>query len=230
MNYQKIYNQIIERAQNRQIEGYVENHHIIPKCAGGTEEKNNMILLTAREHFICHRLLPEIYPNNDKVRYAMFMMNVGKSRNKNADYKISNRTYERLKLEHSLFLTGKKQRQNTRDKKSKSMTKVWAGKTKEEMSAKAKKACETRRKNNNHIISEEQRQKHSKALMGRNITWTTGNAEILQYDLEGNFIQEWISIAEATRQIGGDIQSAVIGKKSKTAAGFKWKYKYQIRK
>jgi hypothetical protein len=39
MNYQKIYNQIIERAQNRILEGYVEKHHIIPKCLGGLDNK-----------------------------------------------------------------------------------------------------------------------------------------------------------------------------------------------
>ena len=30
MNYQKIYSQIIERAKNRQLEGYKEKHHILP--------------------------------------------------------------------------------------------------------------------------------------------------------------------------------------------------------
>lgn len=58
MNYEKIYNQIIERAKlsNRikSKENYFEKHHIIPKCLGGDNEKENLVLLTAREHFICH--------------------------------------------------------------------------------------------------------------------------------------------------------------------------------
>jgi len=32
MNYNKIYNQIVERAKSRKLNGYMETHHIIPKC------------------------------------------------------------------------------------------------------------------------------------------------------------------------------------------------------
>jgi len=39
MNYQRIYNQLIERAQSenrvKSREFYFEAHHIIPKCMGG---------------------------------------------------------------------------------------------------------------------------------------------------------------------------------------------------
>ena len=43
MNYQRIYNQIIERAKTRQLEGYVEKHHIIPRCLGGLDDKENIV-------------------------------------------------------------------------------------------------------------------------------------------------------------------------------------------
>lgn len=99
MNYQKIYNQIIERAKSRQLEGYKEKHHILPKCLGGKDDKDNLVELTAREHFLCHRLLCEIYPNNDKLWYALFLMAIGKNRHIKTDpYKISSRTYESLRL------------------------------------------------------------------------------------------------------------------------------------
>jgi len=99
MNYQKIYNQIIERAKNRQLEGYKEKHHILPKCLGGNNDKDNLIELTAREHFLCHRLLCEIYPNNDKLWYALFLMSIGKNKHRvNTPYVISSRTYEYLRL------------------------------------------------------------------------------------------------------------------------------------
>ena len=51
MDYKKIHDKIIERAKNRKLEGYVEKHHIIPKCMNGTNEPNNLVDLTAREHF-----------------------------------------------------------------------------------------------------------------------------------------------------------------------------------
>ena len=61
MNYQKIYNQLIERAQNRVLDGYCEKHHIIPKSMDGKDISNNLVNLTAREHFIAHYLLAKIH-------------------------------------------------------------------------------------------------------------------------------------------------------------------------
>jgi len=53
---------------------YFENHHIIAKCQGGSNDKNNLVLLTAKEHFICHRLLTKIFPYNIKLKYAVWGM------------------------------------------------------------------------------------------------------------------------------------------------------------
>ena len=61
--YNKLYFSIIQSAKNEcRKRGivYYENHHIIPKSMGGKKEKNNMVLLTPREHFICHFLLVKI--------------------------------------------------------------------------------------------------------------------------------------------------------------------------
>ena len=55
--YKKWYDMIIENAKNRDLTGYKERHHIIPKCMGGSNNKENLVDLTAREHFICHWLL-----------------------------------------------------------------------------------------------------------------------------------------------------------------------------
>jgi hypothetical protein len=74
MNYKKIYDSIIDRAKNRQITGYVERHHIIPRCMGGDDTAVNLVNLTAREHFIAHLLLVRIYPGNYKLIYAVNMM------------------------------------------------------------------------------------------------------------------------------------------------------------
>ena len=61
--YKKWYDMIIDNAKNRDLEGYKERHHIIPKCIGGSNEKDNLINLTAREHFICHWLLTKCVTN-----------------------------------------------------------------------------------------------------------------------------------------------------------------------
>ena len=54
--YYKIYCNLTERAKSRELpkETYIEKHHIIPRSLGGNNSKNNIVSLTAREHFICH--------------------------------------------------------------------------------------------------------------------------------------------------------------------------------
>ena len=102
MNYQKIYDQIIERAKTRKLESYKERHHIIPKCIGGTNEKSNIVELTAREHFLCHWLLYEIYLGNRKLAMAFFMMCNIKDRNQKR-YTPSSRIYQYAKNVSSLL-------------------------------------------------------------------------------------------------------------------------------
>ncbi len=82
MNYQKIYDDLIYRAKTREeLSGYVEKHHIIPRCLGGTDSKDNLVRLTYREHFVCHKLLCKIYPGNIKLMYAMSFMIYSSSKN-----------------------------------------------------------------------------------------------------------------------------------------------------
>ena len=75
MNYLNIYKNIIKKAKNenrikrKRTDSnfiYYENHHIIPKslCKDKlwADFNSNKVLLTAKEHFICHLLLTKIYP------------------------------------------------------------------------------------------------------------------------------------------------------------------------
>ena len=107
MDYQRIYNQIIDRAKllnRKKYKGeYFEEHHITPTCLGGSNKKENRVLLTAREHFICHKLLVEIYPNNNKLIYALWMMSIIKLEER--DYRVSSREYERIKKEFSILMS-----------------------------------------------------------------------------------------------------------------------------
>ncbi len=101
MNYQKIYDQIVEKArsENRKKSkiDYYERHHIIPKCLNGSNEKSNLVLLTAKEHFICHKLLAEIYPCIKGLHFALHRMMFSKYHHKR-DYRIGSREYERFKI------------------------------------------------------------------------------------------------------------------------------------
>jgi len=87
MNYQKHYSALIERAKTRTLlkDIYTEYHHIIPKCMGGTNDKPNLIKLTAEEHYVAHQLLVKIYPKESGLIYAVNMMSgnkIGKRNNK----------------------------------------------------------------------------------------------------------------------------------------------------
>jgi hypothetical protein len=72
--YTKTYFAIIDRAKQRSISGYVEVHHIVPKCLGGTDEAENTVRLTAREHFICHLLLTKMHDDH-LLKFAFASMN-----------------------------------------------------------------------------------------------------------------------------------------------------------
>jgi hypothetical protein len=122
MNYQRIYNQIIEKARSenrvRNSEIYYEMHHIVPRFLKGCDEQTNLVLLTAREHYICHWLLARLYSNNKKAIYAFWMMSTGGSKVQ-LRYKPSSRVYEEAK---ELFkLSDRKHSQESRDRKSRRM-------------------------------------------------------------------------------------------------------------
>jgi len=109
MDYQKIYNQIIARARTRKLNHYIERHHILPKCMGGSNDTDNLVELTAREHYIVHKLLVEIHPSNKKLRYALWgMSNQLTSSNNNRNYNVTSREYERARILFSESMKGRK--------------------------------------------------------------------------------------------------------------------------
>jgi hypothetical protein len=80
--YTEWYNLIIDNAKlqlrKKKNGTYYESHHIIPKSMGGVEE----VLLTAKEHYICHLLLCKMVTGKDKHKMinAMIKMAFNKSK------------------------------------------------------------------------------------------------------------------------------------------------------
>lgn len=107
MDYKAIYYKIIEKAKketengNRHV-GYYEKHHIQPKALGGSNKKENLVRLTAREHFICHWLLVKMYDKGtterNKMLCALWRMNHNGSKNHGVHY-INSHAYEALRIE-----------------------------------------------------------------------------------------------------------------------------------
>jgi hypothetical protein len=66
--YTTWYYRIIENAKIRLLNGYTERHHIIPKSLGGSDNSENIVTLTAKEHFVCHRLLTKMTEGNQRYK------------------------------------------------------------------------------------------------------------------------------------------------------------------
>jgi len=80
MNYQKIHDDIINRACQRTLcqSIYTEKHHIIPKCEGGTES-GKTVKLTRKEHRLIHLLRYKITKVEGNLIACSFMKNTDNS-------------------------------------------------------------------------------------------------------------------------------------------------------
>lgn len=168
MNYLNLYYKIINKAKESNRSGYLELHHIVPRCIFGenllneelinnVNQESNLVYLTAREHFIVHWLLHRSFPKNNKLGLAFWAMIGMISPDHKRNYIPSSRTIEEARI-----------------------------------------AATNARK-----------------------------VEILQYDLEGNFLREFKSLNDASKFIG--IVPNAIGQNlnsyTKSAGGFQWRFK-----
>jgi 5-methylcytosine-specific restriction endonuclease McrA len=106
--YTNIYFNIIKSAQIRDLlSGYSEKHHIIPKSLGGSNKKDNLVILTAREHFICHWLLTKMVEGDDlrKMKHAIWRMLV-QGRDFQIRYKPNSHTYDSLRKKYGSLRKG----------------------------------------------------------------------------------------------------------------------------
>ena len=121
MDYQKVYDKIIAKAISedriKSTMVYYEMHHIQPKCLGGDNSKENLILLTAREHFLVHWLLIRIYPHNRKLAHAFWAM--CNLKGKSLDNRIipSSRVYMEAKMHRTKLGMSEEQKQKLRKPK-----------------------------------------------------------------------------------------------------------------
>jgi hypothetical protein len=70
---------------------------------GGSNNKENLVLLTAREHYVVHKLLHRINKNNDKLFWAWHMMAFKRSSDQKRLYKVSSYDYLFLKTNNAIL-------------------------------------------------------------------------------------------------------------------------------
>jgi hypothetical protein len=156
--YTTWYFNLISKAQTRPITGYTEKHHIIPKCLGGDNSAANIVKLTAREHFVCHRMLTKMVDTS--VKHKLVFAAWQQSRpSKHKDVKITSRTYETLRKQLSETYTGRKCKPVSDDTRAK-LSAASKGKPKSD-------THKANMKSANHARSPEYKIKLSSALKGK---------------------------------------------------------------
>lgn len=115
MDYQKTYNAIVDKRINNEPDGYKERHHILPVCMGGDDSRDNLVLLTAREHFICHMLLVKIHKHSKHfyplVKAVAFMKSESNHKNRYFNSRLYSYYREAFAASMSDSQSGKKNSQ-----------------------------------------------------------------------------------------------------------------------
>jgi 5-methylcytosine-specific restriction endonuclease McrA len=101
--YTKLYFIITDRARDRVLETYTERHHIIPQSLGGSDDRDNLVDLTGKEHFICHWLLIKMTEGEqrNKMLYALQGMKAENKYQQRYSSSITARVYEKYRIEHA---------------------------------------------------------------------------------------------------------------------------------
>lgn len=175
--YTRIYYSIVENAQTRILpkDVYVEQHHIIPKSLQGANTKDNLVKLTAREHFICHKLLVKmtVCEARAKMIHAFWMMTNTKNSSQYQRHRVSSHSYELARKLFKELRIGKKAtpeaiHKNSLSHKGQPATPGMTGKKhSEETKAKMREARAKQ------VISSETKEKLSKANLGKKHTAET---------------------------------------------------------
>ena len=197
--YSKLYFSIIEKAQKsnrkKSVNDYYENHHILPKClfpefSSLKSNKWNGVLLTPKEHFICHWLLTKMFKDTfskQKMQRALNGLN-----QKTNHSKLTAKQYEICRMS----VTNKPGRQWTEEEKlnhSVLMKQIMAN------SVVREKVSKSKRGKPGHKHTEESKAKLS--LAQRNITTEQrkNKSESKKGEKNGMYGKKWFHKETKTR-------------------------------
>ncbi len=210
------------RGRNGCGKGYSEEHHIIPRCMGGLNDRDNLIDLFAEEHFIAHKLLAFENPDNDELQRAFSAM--AHVRREGRKYNVSEEDYAYIRFQNSQRLKQQWNDSEYRENMSNMMTELWQNpEFKEKATASWKN--EERRKNQSELMRKLNNnpdiiEKKTNALH----KWC--DKAVQQLDDNGNVVAEFPSATEASRQTG--IQQSCISRccnrLQNVAGGYRWQF------
>jgi len=229
MDYKKIYDNLMstrlsvkpERLILKENGNYFEGHHIIPKSKGGSGNSNrpknnpNIVLLTAREHFLAHWLLWRIYRDRQTSLSFHKMLSI----NKNQNRITSSRGYQEAK--ESFRLT------NLGNQYGKGKTKVISDEQKKKQSLIMKgKYVGSKNPFFNKKHSEETKEKIRKSREGidKDKIWNYNGKKIILKD--NKIVAEFDNSEDVAKFIGCSHSNVrhVLSGKQKTAKGYQIKH------
>ncbi|AKE44751.1 homing endonuclease [Sinorhizobium phage phiM9] len=118
--HSKCYHDLISKCKNelrsKSKETYFESHHIFPECFGGSDEEDNRVLLTAREHFVAHLLLSKMFHGWMKRSMSCALNYLASNRTRME--KLNSRQYELAKTIYVKTCYGRNYSEETRRKLS----------------------------------------------------------------------------------------------------------------
>jgi hypothetical protein len=100
--YKLWYDLIIQKAKIRDSGN--EKHHIIPRALGGLDTDENLVSLTYREHYLCHKLLVKFTFGRDRHSMLKAVMMMAKSRKSKLARAIPTREYDSIRRSYSQSL------------------------------------------------------------------------------------------------------------------------------
>lgn len=200
MDYSRIYNELIEKRKKEILSkencDYFEIHHIKPRSIYPdlVDDKENLVALTAKEHYFAHHLLKEIYKkqygDNSDEYWRLFNAFWLMSHAKRYTF-ISAQRYEALRKEINDFWSDKNKTKEIRLKMSKAkkgkpspkkgipLTEEQKEKLrlanlgKKQSEETKRKRIETRIKNGNNKLSEEHKQLLRQSRLGKKLSEET---------------------------------------------------------
>lgn len=205
MNYLKVYCNLIRKAEERgytrkkakELEIYVEGHHIFPVSIFGKNKR--IVLLTAREHYISHALLwkscEKRYGKNHnktiKCLHAFWMMNV----HMKSKRKVFNSTlYEKCKVNKIEDMKNNHPMKNkeSRAKVSNKMKGRYTGRhLTEDIKEKIRTALTGR------LFTEERKKNVSDALYKQKFN---KYAKLYEFEWKGQIIKEYSTIRQLSKK------------------------------
>lgn len=232
MRYEEHYDRLIQRARHRAVVGYVEWHHVLPRCLGGDDSKDNLVPLTGREHYVAHQLLVKLYPGNLPLVRAANMMHVSPTGGRE-----NNRTYGWLR-EKQAQVTSEMNRcrwadTNYRSAQIKRQKEFWsrpenieaarakALSKKDACSAGAKKANEVRWANHVKVVAEkkEPQRRGPQSQAARTAVAAAKKAWWAKRKAEGGYSEACLAISNGTKVAMSDpsVRSKISTSRRKSA-------------